>query len=458
VMGRTRLGSSFAVLDFSSFGSSVALRNFRRLGSTLSLFGRCRVGASVSLLDICHIGSSVSVRNIIRLGSSLSVFGFSRVGASVSVLDFLLLGSSLSLRSFPRLGATLSVFGVVRLGASMSVLSLAHLGASLSLCSSCSLAADLSVAGTGVSDIPFQLYNPLSLREATPCGSSLSLFGIARFGATMAVLDSVILGSSLSMRSRTSLASSMSVLGFVSLGASLSLRCFFRLGSAVSLIGNCKLGNSFSMYDNVWLAPGKVLTFPGGWTISWDTSNNEFSFKTSSSSGSPPVVISTSGGRLHGTWATESIISASDRRLKREVEPLVKRFLNVDGATVSALLSRLRPKCLHASGEQQGFSEEPPKTIGRDCFVLDADDLEGIFPDVVRGTEKDKKIVYQDLLALLAMAAKERQQQLELHEALESQEQNELKLQEAKIEALEAEAQSLSRRFVRIRRLSAESS
>jgi len=103
-------------------GSSLSLRSFARVGSslsvrggvlTLSVRGLSRFGSSMSVLDFLHLGSSLSLRSFTRAGSAVSVRGLSRFGSSMSVLDFLHLGSSLSLRSFARVGSSISVYGNV---------------------------------------------------------------------------------------------------------------------------------------------------------------------------------------------------------------------------------------------------------------------------------------------------------------------------------------------------------
>jgi acyl-[acyl carrier protein]--UDP-N-acetylglucosamine O-acyltransferase len=170
----------------------------------------------MSVLDFLHLGSSLSLRSFARVSSSVSVRGLSNFGSSMSVLDFLHLGSSLSLRSFARVGSSVSLNGLSRFGSvfSMSVLDLVHLGSSL------------------------------SLRSFVRVGSSISLSGLSRFGSvfSMSVLDFVHLGSSLSLRSFARVGSSVSVLDFLHLGSSLSLRSFAHVGSSISIGGTLQFG------------------------------------------------------------------------------------------------------------------------------------------------------------------------------------------------------------------------
>eukprot|EP00392_Amoebophrya_sp_AT5.2_P017138 g17459.t1 len=105
VYGVTQLGS---LLDFCHLGSTMSVRHF----------------------DVLTLGSSLSLRNFIRVASSMSVFRTTKVGWAISTLDRLHVGSFLSVRSFSRLSNSLSVFGISRLGSVASILDqviLAHL-------------------------------------------------------------------------------------------------------------------------------------------------------------------------------------------------------------------------------------------------------------------------------------------------------------------------------------------
>lgn len=216
----SRLGSSLSVLDCSHLGSSLALRSFARLGSTLSLFGMARLGASLSVLDVMPLGSSVSLRS------------FSRFGSALSVLDFTNLGSSLSLRSCGRLASTMSLFGLTRLGSSLSLMDFVHLG------------------------------------------SSLSLRQFARVGASLSILSSVHLGSSLSIRGIIKNAQTLSLYGRMHFGSSESY--MVPAANSIKAFGN-KLGSGiFSLTIND--EPGGVLH--GTWYSDVDVGTSDRRLKT----------------------------------------------------------------------------------------------------------------------------------------------------------------------------------
>jgi len=124
----TRLGSVVSILDFTNMGKldngydTVSLRNFVRLGSSLSYFGVGRFGSACSVLDFIGLSSAVSVRTYSRFGSTASVYGVYRMGSFLSVLDSVTTGSSISIRTWARMGSSLSLCGYIKLGFAQSVL------------------------------------------------------------------------------------------------------------------------------------------------------------------------------------------------------------------------------------------------------------------------------------------------------------------------------------------------
>jgi hypothetical protein len=146
----------------AEFGSSLSVRSFCRLGSTLSLFGgRLRADNAATNLRETEVGSSFSVRAMSRLGSSLSIAGsYCRLGGAMSMLTQGQIGSSLSVRSFARLGSSLSaahagfvggafsVVGLARCYGGLSVFNFAHVGSSMSVRSFVRLSSTLSVYDT----------------------------------------------------------------------------------------------------------------------------------------------------------------------------------------------------------------------------------------------------------------------------------------------------------------------
>merc|ERR1719482_1562643 len=115
---------------------------------------------------------------------------------------------------------------------------------------------------------------------------------------------------------------------FLHLGSSLSLRSFMRCGDYLSISGAVKMAgaNSYLRYNS-----GIEMTVGG---------NRALTAKSS-------------GGTLHGAWSADVAISTSDRRLKKDIEPLEDalsreqaRSADVDDqqqSSVSWVLRELRP-------------------------------------------------------------------------------------------------------------------
>jgi hypothetical protein len=215
----------------------------------------------------------------------------------------------------------------------------------------------------------------------------------------------------------------MSVLDFLHLGSSLSLRSFSRMGSPISVSGNLNVGGDTTLY---------------------------------SSGSARALSTDTAGGTLHGIWSSDNVVSASDRRLKRDILPLDEairsQMRNVDGVeadranlasdgapgsahAVSWLLRELRPVSFT-------FRRGPESKFARYGFV--AQELERILPSVVREKDDYKHVQYQDLIALLTLTAKAQQERLdsleqgeqELREKVAAEQQERKKLQE-RLEKLE---------------------
>lgn len=387
------------------------------------------------------------------------MFGLGRLGSTLSVLDFSHVGSALSVRSLFRFGSALSIFGMSRLGARISVLDFSHLGSTLSVRGLSAMGSDMRVDGTG-GELGFDVLYPFTVNQAVRIGSSLAIFQSVKFGSSLSVVDFLQLGASVSLRSFSRLSSAVSVLRFAHVGSTLSLRSFSRLGSSLSCIGTTRIGSHLSVHDCLCIKTGNVLSLPGYMSLSWDSVSSEIRFKAGTFKA---MSLSATGGSLHGTWSSESIISASDRRLKREVLPLVRSLRGdkappigkpaaametASSSIASSLLRLLIPK------EEE---EQRPLNLKTDQRAAEA------LPGVVRplpgaGEEGEGKetrqrhgISHQDLLAVITLAAKERQQRLEALEAQEAAEEELHEEQQSLIEVLTAQVKDLSARFSRLR-------
>lgn len=147
-----------------------------------------------------------------------------------------------------------------------------------------------------------------------------------------------------------------------------------------------------------------------------------------------------SGGVLHGYWTADSVISTSDRRFKTDVKPLHRTLLNrmtgrsageptsepATGTTsgtsghakndrasaVDWVLRELRPVSFEfrKATDSKQIGETP-----RYGFI--AQEVERIAPDLVRDDGSTKYLVYQDIIAMVTMAAQDHQDRLEKHDS-----------------------------------------
>jgi len=267
-----------------------------------------------------------------------------------------------------------------------------------------------------------------------------------RLGSSLSVLDFAQVGSTLSVRSWGRLGSWLSVIGFTHLGSSLALRSFARLGSSLAIYGMCRSGSTLAIYDSIYV--GSCLHFgTSGTHIRYDAATAELHV---SAGGQKRMSLSATGGNLHGTWHSESIISASDRRLKRDVVPLQQVLITQMPRDQEGSHASLQPS--HPTGSRQkvqqsnarhgtslpegvqvplarsarpgakaesrravdwllrelrpvsfAFRSGPEAKFARYGFI--AQELETVLPDLVR-TDKDQKyVVYQDLIAVLTLTS-----------------------------------------------------
>jgi len=274
---------------------------------------------------------------------------------------------------------------------------------------------------------------------------------LARLGSvfSMSVLDFVHLGSSLSLRSfgrvgssvsvqglaRLGSVFSMSVLDFLHLGSSLSLRSLGRLGSSVSVLGLARF-SALSLSEKVEFGQNSYIRY--------DSSSIEA--RVGNARG---LSITSSGGTLHGVWSSDNVISASDRRLKKDIAPLGRtlaeemRHARGDdevpdagskaerSEAVAWMLRELRPVSF-------SFRRGPESKFARYGFV--AQEVERVLPSVVREKDTYKHVLYQDLIALLTLTAQAQNARLEaLEQQLAEQSQRLAQLEDLprKVAALE---------------------
>lgn len=146
--------------------------------------------------------------------------------------------------------------------------------------------------------------------------------------------------------------------------------------------------------------------------------------------GTRKLSMTSSKGQLHGTWESDGVVTSSDARLKREIQPLRD--------TVARLQQRAASSARPAGSTAQGLPEtldpvhwllmqlKPVSYIalhdetGGTRFGFLADDLEKVVPDMVRHSDDEartKRVYLMDMVSLLVANA---QQQYLALKALEA--------------------------------------
>jgi len=205
------------------------------------------------------------------------------------------------------------------------------------------------------------------------------------------------------------------------------MRSFARFGAGISIEGALKVKQSEIKYEDA-------------------TSTLEFKVGT----GTRAMSVNELGGTLHGTWAADDTISTSDRRLKKSIVPLYRAIAGSPSSpsfvekpvkstdqrdsVVSWVLRELRPVSF-------SFKHGPEAKHSRYGFV--AQELQQVLPALVRGTSDEHlSVVYQDLIALLALAAQTLQAKLETQATELQAQQSRIETQQSRIEAQQAKIEA----------------
>jgi len=134
-------------------------------------------------------------------------------------------------------------------------------------------------------------------------------------------------------------------------------------------------------------------------------------------------------GILHGEWAADATVQFSDRRLKTNIQPLQNtlqshmrqaRAVAMDARetgkgkrsnAIEWVLRELRPVSFSFRNGPESKGMNPQRQ--RYGFV--AQEVERVMPDLVKDTGTEKAMIYQDLIAMITLAAQNQQERLEQH-------------------------------------------
>lgn len=193
----------------------------------------------------------------------------------------------------------------------------------------------------------------------------------------------------------------------------MSIRSSVQLGSSLSAAGTLQVPNT------VQFSPNSYMYYTGT-QIQWYMA------------GTRVLAFDGSGGTLHNTWVSNTVLTVSDRRMKKDIKPLQRSLRDLlspqasepaatvaptapagapkgDDAGALWMLRQLRPVSYY-------FKKGSESKYMRFGFI--ADELESVVPQVVRQGRSDelsntKSVVYTDLIALLTAAAQGQQQVIE---------------------------------------------
>jgi hypothetical protein len=191
---------------------------------------------------------------------------------------------------------------------------------------------------------------------------------------------------------------------FVQIGSALSVRGFTRLGSSLSLAG----ANDVLRVGKLYVKSDESDSNKMKWYADKENHNQN------------QLVLTTSGGVMHGTWSyTTWGTLTSDRRVKVGIKPLVTELVHqtkrsqlsltgpllegtdtrIESETGSSevvldLLRRLRPVSFR-------YKENKEAKFSRFGFI--AQELEAALPSVVETSNGFKLVRYHDLISILAL-------------------------------------------------------
>merc|ERR1719428_432750 len=195
------------------------------------------------------------------------------------------------------------------------------------------------------------------------------------------------------------------------MASSLSPGGFSRLGASISILGTVRLGGNLEFLNTGGEIRGadqiRRISFPNDYTIT--------------------------GGLLHGTWMIDTTIQTSDEILKRRIAPLHHELMahmarskaaaaqgtkgspgDQRASAVDWMLRQLRPVSfqLQEPSESKKLGGPPG---GRLRYGFVAQEVERAVPNLVRQVGDHKALVYQDLIAIITLAAKDHQERLAGH-------------------------------------------
>ncbi|CAJ1381751.1 unnamed protein product [Effrenium voratum] len=447
-LGLARPDSLMAALGSAQVAASLLLQQFACADLPLFAPSIARTDAPTLIADSGHPGMFLFLHCLSRAGSFLFALGIGRLGFFLAVADSSQTDVPPSIRNLGRSGVALLALQACRPGSALSIMDLASFDVFSLVRSFACFGFGPPTTGDATTGGNVNLVSSLTIRHVGRPDFLLFALGLASFGSFSLAPELMQLGFSLVMRSLARLGFMILALHSGGSGSSLPSRNFARPDAALLLCGKARLDSILVANGNLY--PGFALYFNGPNNyIYYDTVATELRIHAG---GLKRMSISSTGGSLHGTWSSESIISASDERLKRRIEPLDRALAaRAQPASISPgppnraeavswLLRELRPVSYY-------FREGPEAKLARYGFI--AQELEKVMPELVRDHKEKKHVVYQDLVALLALSSQVQQERLEEYEARARKRAEKLRDQGSLLTKLSHAVANLARRITR---------
>eukprot|EP00928_Gymnodinium_smaydae_P035424 TRINITY_DN2492_c0_g4_i5.p1 TRINITY_DN2492_c0_g4~~TRINITY_DN2492_c0_g4_i5.p1 ORF type:complete len:326 (+),score=72.06 TRINITY_DN2492_c0_g4_i5:106-1083(+) len=240
---------------------------------------------------------------------------------------------------------------------------------------------------------------------------SRSWLGVSSF-----VLDFLHLDLLLALRSSTRFDSSAPVLDLACIGSTPALRSSTRLGASIAVAAKVEFGN-----------PNKDTY------IHYGSGKNQVELYVKAARAFSAFELSGKGaGILHGYWYSDFIVHTSDRRLKKNIRPLVEELELARDRSVAAASTRGRSAAAARADDGATWLlrelrpvsyqfKRPVESKSAQRFGFIADEVEAAIPQVVHAlpgeTSTHKGILYQDLIAILTAALQSLQHRVEADRA-----------------------------------------
>eukprot|EP00434_Breviolum_minutum_P034850 symbB.v1.2.030850.t2/scaffold3518.1/size54960/1 len=183
------------------------------------------------------------------------------------------------------------------------------------------------------------------MRCTTCMDSSAMLLSVARLEVTIFVLGAGAVGLSILVRSFTRLELSLLILNFAQLDLALFARHLVRVD------GDLTVGGALRFSETTYL----------------DSSSGNLEAYVSSTR---TLSLSSEGGTLHGLWSADTVVSLSDRRLKRNIRPLQKALPKAGRPEVGEKLSNPKISLAMSDGSRELEENENSLALATDCAKL----------------------------------------------------------------------------------------